>query len=55
MATKLYNSHLSTLLFQCNEYYILDTYISLVHTSSEVNSRYLIQTYSDSRLILYHW
>ncbi len=49
MATKLYNSHLSTLLFQCNEYYILDTYISLVHISSEVNSRYLIQTYSDSK------
>ncbi|MEG1285342.1 MAG: hypothetical protein RSD22_06380 [Romboutsia sp.] len=49
MATKLYNSHLSTLLFECNEYYILDTYISLVHISSEVNSRYLIQTYSDSK------
>jgi hypothetical protein len=49
MATKLYNSHLSTLLFKCNEYYILDTYISLVHISSEVNSRYLIQTYSDSK------
>ncbi len=49
MATKLYNSHLSTLLFECNEYYILDTYISLVHIASEVNSRYLIQTYSDSK------
>ncbi|MEG2656923.1 MAG: hypothetical protein RSA29_14605 [Clostridium sp.] len=49
MATKLYNSHLSTLLFQCNEYYILDTYISLVHIASEVNSKYLIQTYSDSK------
>lgn len=49
MATKMYNSHLSTILFQCNEYYILDTYIALVHISSEVNDRYLIQTYSDSK------
>lgn len=49
MATKLYNSHLNTILFECNEYYILDTYISLVHISSEVNSKYLIQTYSDSK------
>lgn len=49
MATKLYNSHLSKILFECNEYYILDTYISLVHISSEVNSKYLIQSYSDSK------
>ncbi|MGL5087719.1 MAG: hypothetical protein ACRC68_18730 [Clostridium sp.] len=49
MATKLYNSHLSKILFECNEYYILDTYIALVHISSEVNNKYLIQTYSDSK------
>lgn len=49
MATKLYNSHLNTLIFDCNEYFILDTYISLVHISSEVNNKYLIQTYSDSK------
>ena len=49
MATKLYNSHLSKIIFECNEYYILDTYISLVNISSEVNSKYLIQTFSDSK------
>lgn len=49
MATKLYNSHLNKILFQCNEYYILDTYITLVHISSEVNNKYLIQSYSDSK------
>lgn len=48
MATKLYNSHLKELLENCNEYYILDTYISLVHLSSEVKGKYLIQTYTDS-------
>jgi hypothetical protein len=46
MATKMYNSHLSKIL-SCNEYYILDTYINLVHISSEVNDKYLIQTFSD--------
>ncbi|MGL4772224.1 MAG: hypothetical protein ACRC2K_01545 [Clostridium sp.] len=49
MATKLYNSHLNDILSNCKEYYILDTYISLVHISSEVNEKYLIQTYSDSK------
>jgi hypothetical protein len=49
MATKLYNSHLSKIIFECNEYYILDTYISLVNISSEVNSKYLIQTFSSSK------
>ncbi|MBN1040233.1 hypothetical protein DVW12_16215 [Clostridium botulinum] len=49
MATKLYNSHLNKILFECNEYYILDTYISLVHMSSEVNNKYLIQSYSNSK------
>jgi hypothetical protein len=49
MATKLYNSHLSTILFECNEYYIIDTYISLVDMSSEVNSKYLIQTFTSSK------
>ena len=49
MATKLYNSHLSKILFECNEYYILDTYISLVDISSEVNSKYLIQTFTSSK------
>ncbi|MFW2491756.1 hypothetical protein ACN077_24845 [Clostridium chromiireducens] len=49
MATKLYNSHLSKILYECNEYYILDTYISLVDISSEVNSKYLIQTFTSSK------
>ena len=46
MATKLYNSHLSKIIFECNEYYILDTYISLVNIYSEVNSKYIIQTFT---------
>lgn len=49
MATKLYNSHLNKIIFECNEYYILDTYISLVQISTEVNKKYLIQTYTDSK------
>lgn len=49
MATKLYNSHLNKIIFECNEYFILDTYISLVHISSEANDKYLIQTFSDSK------
>lgn len=49
MATKLYNSHLSTIIFECNEYYILDTYISLAAMSSEVNSKYIIQTSTSSK------
>lgn len=49
MATKMYNSHLSKILYECNEYYILDTYISLVHISSEVNGKYIIQNYSDAK------
>lgn len=50
MATKLYNTHLNTLLINsnCREYYIYDTYIALVHLSSEINDKYLIQTYSKS-------
>lgn len=49
MATKLYNSHLSKIIFECNEYYILDTYISLAAISSEVNSKYIIQTFTSSK------
>lgn len=49
MATKLYNSHLSKIIFECNEYYILDTYISLAHISSEVDSKYIIQTCTSSK------
>ena len=30
MATKLYNYYLSKIIFECNEYYILNTDISLV-------------------------
>lgn len=49
MATKLYNSHLSKIIFECNEYYILDTYISLAAISSEVDSKYIIQTFTSSK------
>lgn len=50
MATKLYNTHLNTLInnINCREYYIYDTYIALVHLSSEINNKYLIQTYNKS-------
>lgn len=48
MATKMYNSHLSEIL-SCNEYYILDVYINIVNISSEVNDKYLIQTFSDKK------
>ena len=47
MATKMYNSHLSEIM-KCNEYYILDTYINLVDISSEVNGKYIIQTFTDN-------
>lgn len=49
MATKLYNSHLQILLDESRSGYILDTYIALVHISSEVNSKYIIQTYGSSK------
>jgi hypothetical protein len=49
MATKLYNSHLSKIIFECNEYYILDTYISLAAISSEIDSKYIIQTFTSSK------
>ncbi|MPQ43809.1 hypothetical protein [Clostridium tarantellae] len=49
MATKLYNSHLTNIMTNCKEYYILDTYIALVHISQEVNSKYIIETYSESK------
>lgn len=49
MATKLYNSHLTKIIFECNEYYILDTYISLAAISSEVDSKYIIQTFTSSK------
>lgn len=49
MATKLYNSHLTKIIFECNEYYIIDTYISLASMSSEVNSKYMIQTFTSSK------
>lgn len=49
MATKLYNSHLTKIIFECNEYYIIDTYIALVAISSEVDSKYIIQTFTNSK------
>lgn len=49
MATKLSNEHLSIIMDKCKEYYIFDTYIALAHVSSDVNGRYLIQTFSDSK------
>lgn len=49
MATKLYNSHLSKLMFECKQYYILDCYIALVHISSEIDGKFIIQTYSSHK------
>lgn len=52
MATKLYNSHLNNIIFNSSEYFILDTYISIVHIASEVKGKYLIQTCDDSKSTL---
>lgn len=49
MATKLYNSHLKTILECSKSGYVIDTYIALVHISSEVNGKYIIQTYDSSK------
>lgn len=49
MATKLYNSHLNQIIYNSKQYYILDTYISLVHISSEINGKFIIQTYTDNK------
>lgn len=49
MATKLSNAHLSVIMDKCKEYYIFDTYIALAHVSSDINGRYLIQTFTDSK------
>lgn len=52
MATKLYNTHLDQLLCNYKQYYILDTYISVVHMCAEIktdlDNKFIIQTYSDS-------
>lgn len=49
MATKLNNEHLDNIMMNSKSYHILDTYIALSHISSEVNGKYLIQTYTDTR------
>lgn len=49
MATKLNNEHLSNIIKNSKSYHILDTYIALSHISSEVNGKYLIQTYTDTK------
>ena len=52
MATKLSNYHVSILLNECKEYYILDTYIALSHISSDIKGKYIIQTSDDSKSTL---
>ena len=54
MATKLYNSHLSEIFLNSKQYYILDTYIALVHISSDIKGKFLIQTYSSNKCDLIH-
>ncbi|MGL5087720.1 MAG: hypothetical protein ACRC68_18735 [Clostridium sp.] len=49
MATKLYNSHLKIILEASKSNYILDTYIALVHISSDIKGKYLIQTFDSSK------
>ncbi|MGL5244112.1 MAG: hypothetical protein ACRC7R_02875, partial [Sarcina sp.] len=49
MATKMYNSHLSTIINKCKQYFILDVYIALVHIASEIDSLYLIQVFDDAK------
>ena len=49
MATKLYNTHLSKIINNCQRYHTLDCYIHLVNISSEVNNKFIIQTYSNSK------
>ncbi|MGL5084997.1 MAG: hypothetical protein ACRC68_04655, partial [Clostridium sp.] len=49
MATKLNNYHIETIMEKSKSYNIFDVYISLAHVSSEVNGKFIIQTYSNSR------
>ena len=49
MATKLYNSHLATIIKNSSACYILDTYIALAHISSEIKDKFIIQTYDDTK------
>lgn len=48
MATKLYNKHLSDIMDNSKNYYILDTYIALSHMSMQIDDRFYLQTYSDN-------
>ncbi|MVX63647.1 hypothetical protein GKZ28_08055 [Clostridium chromiireducens] len=48
MATKLYNKHLTDIMENSKNYYILDTYIALAHMSMQIDDKFYIQTYSDS-------
>ena len=52
MATKINNYHISILLNECKEYYILDTYIILSHISSDIKGNYIIQTIDDKKSTL---
>lgn len=49
MATKLNNNHLSTIMENCKEYYIFDTYIALAYISSNIDGKYLIQTFTENK------
>ena len=54
MATKLYNTHINRLISECTQYNIIDTYIALVHISSEINGKFIIQNYSKKIVDLMH-
>lgn len=47
MATKLYNKHLTDIMDNSNNYYVLDTYIALAHMSMQIDDKFYLQTYSE--------
>lgn len=49
MATKLSNSHLTKIMLDSKNYYVLDTYIILSHVSSEIKGKFLVQSYSSKK------
>lgn len=46
MATKLSNDHIDKIISNSKNYHIIDVYVALAHISSEVDGKYLIQTYT---------
>lgn len=49
MATKVSNYHIETIMNNSKSYNIFDIYIALAHISSEVDGKFIIQTFSDNK------